>query len=159
AVQWIKPVYVSLMAAAGMLLAPTVIPLLPVERYLRYAAAIHLEQPRIENRRLSVLPQLFADQFGWEEMVATVAHVYHSLPADVKTRTAIFAQNYGQAGAIDLFGPRYSIPNAISGHQSYYLWGPDSYTGDSMIVLDDRREVLEKLFEHVEQVARVDHPY
>ena len=100
------------------------LPLLPPETYIRYVKATHLEQPRIENHKLGPLPQLFADQFGWEEMAAAVARIYHGLPADIRPRTAIFGQNYGQAGAIDLFGPKYGLPPAISGHQNYFLWGP-----------------------------------
>ena len=85
---------------------------------------LHIQQPRIENHQLGPLPQLFADQFGWEEMAADGgAGVYNGLPPDVQAKTAIFGQNYGQAGAIDLFGPKYGLPTAISGHQSYYLVG------------------------------------
>ena len=93
--------------------------------------------------KLGPLPQLFADQFGWEDMAAAVARVYNSLPADIRPRTAIFGQNYGQAGAIDLFGPKYGLPPAISGHQNYFLWGPRGYTGESMIVMAGRQEDLE----------------
>jgi hypothetical protein len=159
--QWIKPVYVTLMVLLAALIAPTVIPLLPPETYIRYAAATHLQQPRIENHLLGPLPQLFADQFGWEEMAVAVAGVYHSLPPEVRARTAVFGQNYGQAGAIDFFGPKYGIPpgSAISGHQSYYLWGPHSYTGESMIVMDDRPERLAEIFTTFRKVARVSHPY
>jgi len=156
---WVKPVYSTLMVLMGALIAPTVIPLLPPETYIRYAEATHLQQPRIETHRLGPLPQLFADQFGWQEMAATVAGVYNSLPADVRPRTAIFGQVYGQAGALDLYGPRYGLPPAISGHQSYFLWGPRGYTGESMIVLDDNRETLERLFTSVRKAARVSHPY
>jgi hypothetical protein len=92
-------------------------------------------------------------------MVATVARVYDAVPADVRPRTAIFARNYSQAGAVDLLGPRYGLPKAISGHQNYYLWGPRDYTGESVIVLGDQREDLEKLFQSVRKVARVEHPY
>jgi hypothetical protein len=56
-------------------------------------------------------------------MAATVARVYYWLPPEIRPRTAIFGRNYGQAGAIDLFGPKYGLPPAISGHQSYFLWG------------------------------------
>ena len=156
---WLRVAYPALMLAVGALLAPLAIPLLPPETYIRYTKAIGLEQPRIENHRLGPLPQIFADQFGWDEMTATVARVFNGLPPQVRAHTAIFAQTYGQAGAIDLFGPRYGLPPAISGHQSYFLWGPRSYTGDSMIVMDDSREELERLFSHVEKVARVEHPY
>ena len=156
---WVKPVYGALMVLLGALLAPTLIPLLPPETYIRYSAFTHLQQPRVEMHKLGPLPQLFADQFGWQEMAATVAGVYNSLPPDVRARTAIFGQNYGQAGAIDLFGPRYGLPPAISGHQSYFLWGPRGYTGESMIVMDDSESQLESLFASVRKVAHVYHPY
>lgn len=159
--QWLKPVYLALMVLMAALLAPTLIPLLPPETYIRYAEATHLQQPRIENNRLGPLPQLFADQFGWEEMAATVAAAYNSLPPEVRARTAIFGQNYGQAGAIDRFGPKYGIPpgTAISGHQSYYFWGPHGFTGESMLVMNDRPERLAEIFTSCRKVAHVSHPY
>ena len=92
-------------------------------------------------------------------MTAKVAGVYNSLPADVRAKTAIFGQNYGQAGAIDFFGPRYGLPKAISGHQNYFFWGPRGYTGESMIVMGDRQSRLEELFQSVEKAAHVEHPY
>jgi 4-amino-4-deoxy-L-arabinose transferase-like glycosyltransferase len=156
---WIKPVYCVLMVLMGALLAPTLLPLLPPETYIRYVRATHLQPPPIETARLGPLPQLFADQFGWEDMAAAVARVYYSLPAEIRPRTAIFAQNYGQAGAIDLFGPRYGLPPAISGHQNYFLWGPRGATGESMIVMAGRQSDLESKFASVRRVAYVGHPY
>ena len=158
-VRWVGLAYAAIMILMAVLLAPTLIPLLPPETYIRYAEATHLQQPRLEMHRLGPLPQLFADQFGWQEMAATVAGVYNSLPPEIRPKTAIFGQNYGQAAAIDLFGPRYGLPPAISGHQSYFLWGPRGYTGESMIVLNDRQERLEELFGEVKKVAQVYHPY
>jgi hypothetical protein len=157
--QWIKPSYAAAMILLSAVFAPFAVPVLPVGIYIRYATWMHFEPPRIETHRLGPLPQLYADQFGWEEMVKEVARVYNSLPAEVQSRTAIFAQNYGQAGAIDLFGGKYSLPKAISGHQNYFLWGPRDYTGESVIVMQSRQEELEKLFAVVEKVGRVDHPY
>jgi Dolichyl-phosphate-mannose-protein mannosyltransferase len=156
---WMKFAYPALMLLGGAVLAPLAIPLLPPETYIRYTKAIGLQQPRIEMHKLGPLPQIFADQFGWEEMAATVARVYNNLPPDVRARTAIFAQTYGQAGAIDLFGPKYGLPPAISGHQSYFLWGPRGYKGESMIVMDDTQQGLEPLFASVQKVAHLDHPY
>ena len=158
-VAWIKPAYCTLMVLMGALLAPTLLPLLPPETYIRYVAATHLQPPPIENARLGPLPQLFADQFGWEDMAGAVARVYYSLPAEVRPRTAIFGQNYGQAGAIDLFGPKYGLPPAISGHQNYFLWGPRGATGESMIVMAGSQPDLESKFVSVRRVARVAHPY
>ena len=147
------------MVATGVVLAPLGIPVLPPEAYIRYTKALHLAPPAIETHKLGPLPQLYADQFGWEEMAATVARVYNSLPPEIRPQTAIFGQNYGQAGAVDLFGPHYGLPPAISGHQSYYLWGPRNYTGESVIVMQGQQRDLERRFASVRKVARVDHPY
>ena len=152
-------VYAAMLALSGAVLAPLFTPLLPPETLIRYSRAIGMTQPRIENHRLGPLPQLMADRFGWKEMAEEVARIYRSLPPADRARAAIFGQNYGQAGAIDLFGPALGLPPAISGHLSYYLWGPRGYTGDVMIVLDDDRQTLERLFGSVELAGHVFHPY
>ncbi len=156
---WMKVAYPVVLIVTGAMLAPIAIPVLTPETYIRYTKAMHLTPPAIETHKLGPLPQLFADQFGWPEMVATVAGVYNSLPADIRGQTAIFGQSYGQAGAIDLFGPKYGLPPAISGHQSYFLWGPREYTGESMIVMGGDPRDLESQFASVEKVAHIDHPY
>jgi hypothetical protein len=154
-----RPAVVGALVVGGALIMPLALPILPVETFIAYQHKLHLEAPRTESMRLGPLPQQYADMFGWPEMVAVVARAYDNLsPAD-RAKCAIFGQNYGQAGAIDLFGPRYGLPKAISGHQSYFFWGPRNYTGEVMLVMDDRREVLEEIFEHVEQVGVVHHPY
>ena len=157
--RWLKLAYPVLMVVLGAVFSPLAVPILPPEAYLRYTQALHLQPPRLETYRLGPLPQLYADQFGWEEMVATVARVYNSLPPEVRARTAIFGRNYGQAGAIDLFGPKYGLPPAISGHQNYFYWGPRDYSGESMIVMQGPKESLERIFARVEKVASVYHPY
>jgi len=158
-VQWLKITYPILMVVSGAIFAPLATPVLPVETYMAYTKALHLQPPKIETFKLGPLPQLYADQFGWKEMTAVVAHAFNSLPPDVRAKTAIFGQNYGQAGAIDLFGPKYGLPPAISAHQTYFLWGPRGYTGESMIVMDDHQQRLERYFASVEKVGSVYHPY
>ena len=156
---WARPVCAGLLAIGGLLVAPTVLPCLSPETYVRYTQAIGLEQPRVETHRLGRLPQLFADRFGWPEMAAEVARIYHGLPPEERKVAAIFGQNYGQAGAIDLFGPALGLPKAVSGHLTYHYWGPRGYTGEVVIVLDDDRETLERHFEQVELAGAVRHPY
>ncbi len=93
-------------------------------------------------------------------MAAAVAKVYNNLPADERVRTAILGQNYGEAGAIDFYGPKLGLPKAISGHANYWYWGQRNYTGESMIVLGDTpREQLERYFTRVEAVGVVGHRY
>jgi hypothetical protein len=157
--RWRIYVWSAGLVATSFVLLPFVIPVLPPETYIRYAKALHFNQPAIETHQLGPLPQLYADRFGWEEMAATVAGVYNNLPPDVRPKTAIFAQNYGEAGAVDMFGPKYGLPPAISGHQSYFLWGPRGYTGESVIVMHGQQKDLESRFAEVQKVASVDHPY
>jgi len=156
---WIRPAYASLVAATGALLAPIMLPLLPPESYIQYSKTLGISQPKLETRRASALPQLFADRFGWPEMVQTVAAAYHAIPVPERERTAIFGQEYGQAGAIDFYGPKLGLPKAISGHLTYWYWGPRGFTGETILVMGDRREVLEGKFQKVEKVGEVGHPY
>jgi hypothetical protein len=151
--------YTGLLATSAAVIAPAAIPILEPTTYLRYVEVIGLRQPKLENRATHAMPQFFADRFGWPEMAQTVAVVYHALPAGERERTGIFANDYGQGGAIDFYGPRYGLPKAIGGHLSYWYWGSRGYTGESLIVLGDRRERLEELFEDVTPAATVGHPY
>jgi hypothetical protein len=117
--------------------------------------AIHMEPPRTETSQTQALPQIFADQFGWEQMVGSVAHVYHHLQPEDEKRAAIFCQNYGEAGAIDFFGPKLGLPPAISGHQNYFFWGPHDWTGEVALVLDTNDEDERELFASVEDLGQV----
>jgi hypothetical protein len=158
---WLKPAIVVLILAGGAWLAPLVIPVFSVDQFISYMDKLPFKVPRNEHSHMrATLPQHYADQFGWEEIVAKVNQAYSQLSPEERPGCAIFAQDYGQAGAIDFFGRRYGLPPALSGHQTYFLWGPRGYSGNCMIVLDDSREVLETLFEHVEYVGKsADNPY
>src|SRR6266576_905250 len=158
---WLKPVLATLTLAGGAYLAPVVMPVIRVEQFISYMEKLPFKVPRSEHSHMrAILPQHFADEFGWEEIVAKVNDAYFSLSPEERQSCGIFAQNYGQAGAIDFFGRRYGLPPALSGHQTYFLWGPRGYSGNCLIVLDDSREVLEREFEHVEYVGKSsDNPY
>ena len=132
--------------------------MLTVDQYIAYSKFMHLAPPKIENHEQGPLPQLYADQFGWKEMAQVVAQAYFKIPPGERGDCAIFAQNYGQAGAIDFFGAKIGLPPALSGHQNYYYWGPRGYTGQCMIVMGDRYEDLSDKFDSVEKVATVFHP-
>jgi len=157
--RWLKPAYVAVLVVTGILIAPfAYFPMLTVDQYIAYSRFMRFGPPRIETHRLGPLPQIYADQFGWKEMAQVVADAYHKLPPEEQKSCAIFGQIYGQAGAIDFFGAQMGLPPAISGHQSYFYWGPRGYTGECMIVMADRLERLQGLFESVEKVGSVYHP-
>jgi hypothetical protein len=157
--KWSRPVYVGLIIVATCLLAPLSVPVLSAENYIRYQKALGFDPPKAENQPTGPLPQHFADEFGWEEMAREVGRIYNALPAEQRERTAIFANSYGQAGAIDFFGKKYGLPKSISNHQSYWLWGPRGYSGESVIVLGSDGTGDREHFANVEVVGHTDHPY
>ena len=157
---WLKPAIIVVLIAGGAWLAPLVIPVFSVDYFISYMNKLPFKVPRSEHsHERAVLPQHYADQFGWEEMTAMTAQAWSRVPPEEKRDCGIFAQDYGQVGAIDFFGRRYGLPPALSGHQTYFLWGPRNYSGNCLIVLDDKKEVLDQLFEHVEYVGSSDNPY
>ena len=146
--------YVAIILIGTAWGAPMVIPVLPIDRYLAYQEKWLFKPPAAEHRHArSLLPQTYADQFGWEEIVQSTAYAYSELTPEEQRDCAVFAQDYGAAGAINFFGPHYGLPKALSAHQSYYLWGPRHYSGNCMVILDDSRERLEQLFDHVEYIT------
>ncbi|WP_333647868.1 glycosyltransferase family 39 protein [Candidatus Binatus sp.] len=149
----------AVIVIVGVMLAPMAIPVLPVETFIRYQRMLGGTNVRFETSKTGVLAQNYADMFGWPEMAATVAKVYDSLPPNERAQTAIFTSNYGEAAAIDFFGPRYGLPKAISGHMSYYLWGPGDRDIKVGIVIGAKEEDLKQTFGSVEQVAMVGTEY
>jgi hypothetical protein len=153
--RWMRPALVVAMICVAAVLAPTIMPILPPQKTIEYMKTIHFRPPATERSHTAALPQVLADQFGWEEMVRDVARVYNSLPMEERAKAAIFGQNYGEAAAIDFFGPKYGLPAALSGHQNYFLWGPRGYTGEVMVVLDDSDDDERQQFASVEDRGRV----
>ncbi len=160
---WVKAASLAALALGGVLMAPFGLPVLPPETYVKYSQAIGFDQVRIENHALGVLPQLFADRFGWPEMAEATAAVYDSLSPEEQSRTFIFAMGYPQAGAIDFYGPALGLPKALSGHLTYYYWGeaiaPSVARGSTAIALGVAADDLALYFESVEIAGYVRHPY
>ncbi len=157
--QWVRGALVAIMLVTGVATAPLAAPLLPVERYITYAERLGIHGPPTERHQMGPLPQFFADMHGWREMVEVVAGVYNSLPLEERSKAAIFGDNYGEAAAVDFFGPRYGLPKAIGGHNNYFLWGPRDYSGEIVITVGVPREGAESSFHEVTEAARFSHRY
>jgi 4-amino-4-deoxy-L-arabinose transferase-like glycosyltransferase len=156
----LKPASFVWLLIAIALILPLVLPVLPLEAYVRYQSRLAIKPAKTERSfEGAVLPQYYADELPWENMVAVVARVYRSLTPEEQRKTAIFCNNYGQAAAIDFFGPRYGLPKAISGHQSYFFWGPRNYTGESVIVVGESEANVRGEFASVQIAATQNTPY
>jgi dolichyl-phosphate-mannose-protein mannosyltransferase len=129
--------YAVIVVVGLVLFFPFSVPVLPPQQWLAYAEKLHFKPKDSENHAATLLPQFYADRFGWEDLAKQVSGVYNALPPQERAKTGILASNYGQAGAIDILGAKYGLPPAISGHQNYWIWGPRGYTGEEMIVIND----------------------
>lgn len=144
----------ALIVVMGVLLAPMTVPVFNIEEMLQYIEKSPVKPPHSEHsHERSPLPQVYADQFGWQEVAQGAAVAWNQVPESERQDCAVFGQDYGVAGAIDFYGPQYGLPAALSGHQNYWIWGPRNYSGNCMIVIGDRTERLKELFNDVQLVT------
>ncbi|HXN73167.1 MAG TPA: glycosyltransferase family 39 protein [Candidatus Acidoferrales bacterium] len=158
--RWMAWAYCALIVIAQLITVPFGVPVLPVDTFIRYSQVLpYARGMRTERDPVVALPQLYADMFGWDNMASTVAHVYDGLPEMERSGCAILAGNYGEAGAIDYYGPKLGLPKAISGHNNYFLWGPRNYSGDCVIVFGENADRYAQLFGEAQLVATITDEY
>jgi 4-amino-4-deoxy-L-arabinose transferase-like glycosyltransferase len=154
--RWLQPTYLGTLAVTGLMIVPFAIPILPPETFVVMNAAIGgAGDVKQENRPTGALPQNYADRYGWPEMVNAVKQAYDTLTPAEKAEACILAKNYGEAAAIDFYGPTLGLPKAISGHNSYYLWGPQGCSGKVIITINRPLQDLTAGFESVEPAGEV----
>ncbi|WP_035350219.1 ArnT family glycosyltransferase [Edaphobacter aggregans] len=153
------PVYQTTLIVGGLISLPMAIPVMRPSTWLAYTKALHLYDAtgNTENESSGILPQFYADRFGWQEEVNEVTRIYHSLSPEDQKRVGILCSNYGEASAINFLGR--DLPRAISGHNSYWMWGPNGATGEVMIIVTGATpEELRENYDSVEIAGRMDNP-
>jgi Dolichyl-phosphate-mannose-protein mannosyltransferase len=154
------PIIETVLVVGAIFILPLSIPLMPPAQWLNYTRATHLDRihSNTEMDSSGPLPQFYADRFGWQEEVDQVTRIYNALPPDRQRITGILCGNYGEASAINFLGN--NLPVALSRHNSYYLWGPQGYTFDSMILIEgSTAKHLQEYFDSVQIVGRIGTPY
>jgi hypothetical protein len=148
-------------AVTGAIAAPMAIPVLSERAFIAYSTMLGIAPAATaaEHQKLGLLPQHFADQHGWPEMAAQVAVVYNALPPADRAKAVFLGVDYGEAAAIDIFGRPLGLPPAISGHNNYYLWGPQGHDGSVLIVLGPYWGGLLSAYRRVEVAGKIDNPY
>jgi hypothetical protein len=131
---------------------PHLTPLLPIKGYVKYA---NLEE---QNGRIELTGD-YADMFGWEEQVKIVDSLYHSLSDNEKKKCVLWAENYGEAGALKILGKKYNLPNPISRHGSFWKWGYGDENADVWISLGNETPSVKYVFEKIELVKIIRHKY
>jgi 4-amino-4-deoxy-L-arabinose transferase-like glycosyltransferase len=152
--------YAALLAIGTIVFLPFSVPVLPPQQWLAYAKKLHFQPQDSETHAATILPQFYADRFGWHELVTQVAQIYNALPPQERAVTGIFAGNYGEASAINILGKSYGLPVAISGHQNYWIWGPRNYSGEEMILITQATpDDLKESYASCTVVGERNHPY
>jgi len=132
-------------AVSGVVFASVALPLAPINsEWWDFASGINGE---------------FKEEIGWPELVETVAGIYTSLPAQDRSQTGILTSNYGEAGAINLYGPAYGLPQAISGINSYWLRGYGDPPPQTLIVLGFDTSGAARLFESCKTAGLITNRY
>jgi hypothetical protein len=156
---WFKFAIIPLMSICGLVLMPMTLPILPVEKYIAYRQKLGLQTQQMERDAEAELPQYFADMFGWGNLTMEVAKVYNRLSLEERAKCAIFCETYGQAGAIDYFGPKYGLPKAMSNQNSYWLWGPIPCTGEIIICVGSDEEDVAPNYASIQLAGIAHHQY
>lgn len=156
---WRPIAYTTILGCVLLLAtAPIMLTILPPDQYTAYAARLGAHNVASE-KFTSPLPQYLSDRFGWPQMVEGFAARYNALPSDVRAHTAIFCRNYGEASAVNILGPKYGLPTAISGHQNYFYWGWKGYTGESVLTLGNDPADYKDSYAEVVDLGAFDAPW
>ena len=158
--KWVIGVWLMAASAQTLILLPVVLPILDPPALASFLGATHLRPKPDEAAAVGApLTQVFSDELGWRDLERRVASVYRSLPLDDQRRVAIFASNYGEAAAIDVYGRADGLPAAISGQNQYYLWGSQGYDGSVMILVNVRPERWQRFCRSIETADTFGVPY
>lgn len=162
--RFVKLGILAFMLAIVLPVLPYSLPILAHERMLVYAEQskqFGLEDAlRWEDGRLHDLPQDYADMIGWEELADIVIKTYNQLGDAEKAGTAIYAENYGQAGAVKFYGKKHGLPEPVSFNASFLFWAPDSIEIETLIYINhEPGEDIYYHFAEVEVVGRMTNPY
>ena len=149
-VRWIALSYFVLLFLTGVFILPMARPVLSVDNYIKYSNLLKLDkQLKVENHAVTILPQFYADRFGWLELTLKIKKAYDRLPDEEKKKCAIVVENYGEAGAIEYYGKKYGLPKPVCGHLQYFIWGDRGYTGEISIILGRNESELLDFFDSV----------
>jgi hypothetical protein len=107
----------------------------------------------------SQVNDVYVEMIGWQDLTAQVAKVYQSIPEVEKPRTVIYAGNYGEAGALDLYGKQYGLPRVISGSNSLWYRGYGDTDPKTVVVVGVNYSEAGTVFRSCKVVGKVTNRY
>jgi len=132
--KFLKPVLVLFVLAGLVISMPIILPYFSYSTVASYVSKLGINT-EIEKGKKPPLPQILADRIGWEEKVQLVIKAYNTLSPEEKSRAIIACNNYGDAGAVELYGEGSNLPQVVCAHNTYYLWSKNRLKGDIILQL------------------------
>ena len=157
--RWARTASIAMLLVTGAVFAPCYVPVLPIDKVVAYQSKIPLPLPVqfAAYAQHEKLPQNFSLESGWDDVVDGIAQAYRQLPPERRANAGILTFHYATAGAVDMIGPKYGLPKAISTAMSWHDWGPRQYRGDTLILVG---QMFPPTFcEHYEDAPPVRNPY
>ena len=152
----VRALAVVVLVAYAALGAPLELPIFSKETTAAFASRSKMSGATRTNMGVPLkLPQDYADMLGWPELAAAVAHAYDSLPPEKRAQVVLGADNYGEAGALEYYGPRLGLPRVVSSAGSYWFFGPGEKPGTVLVSLGVKKEDLERWYRTVTPAGRV----
>lgn len=157
--RWAVPAVAAAVIAIGAPLVPMGVPMLEPAAMAAYAARLGVGTTTNRGVELA-LPQDYADMLGWRAKAEAVARAYEALGEVERSKVVIVGANYGQAGALARYSPRFGYPYPISAAGDFHAWGPGDRSGEVLLMLaePDARADLERLYGRVDEVAALTDP-
>jgi hypothetical protein len=149
----VRAVSLGLAIVMSAVAAPLALPILDPPLLVDYIRALGANPTPTEARAQSELPQEFADMIGWRTYAVQVASAFQRLPAADREKAALLTGNYGEAAAIDFYGPALGLPPAISGHNQYGFWGPRGHDGSVVLRINGDETIWRPRCASLEVVA------
>ena len=148
---------------SALIFLPLGLPILPqkqMEEYCSLFAKYITPIPmRNEDNRYYPIPQDYMDMTGWKELANLASIAYNKLDSSQKKSCIIYANNYGQAGAIDFYGKKYHLPFTACVHDSYIFWMPDSLKAQNFIISDSHLGDISRLFDYYIEIGEINNIY
>ncbi len=147
------PILEATLIAVGLLTVPLGNPFMPPAQWITYIGATHLRAAAGISGD-ATFPQYLSDRFGWDQQLALVRKALATLSPEDRAKVRILCANYGEAASLEFLDGN-NLPPVISGHNNYFLWGPDNATGEVMIVINGATPA--QMLESYAEVTPIDH--
>jgi hypothetical protein len=156
---YMKYVIIALVILISLPMLPFSLPVYSHEKIAEYSEKTAMFTNRWEDGKIYNIPQDYADMTGWKQLSSIVIKHYNSLPQSERDSCLIYAENYGQAGAIYFYGKKHGLPSPICFNDNFIFWAPDSIDNAPLIYVNDEVGDIDFLFESYKEIGQVNNIY